>query len=639
MGRRGCNIPKSGYLIRKIYCLREKGKIMKLLKFLIITAIFFQLICPLQLLATEKVEKLKQIDVDATRNPLALKNLPTSVTVITQQQIEEKSYINVENMLREELGLDVVQNGALGSNTTVFTRGAGSSSTLVLVDGVQINSNTTGSFNFAHIQPENIEKVEILRGPQSTIWGADAVGGVINIVTKKGKGAPSHYFAFEGGSFFTFKETLGSSGEIGKFDYSATVSRTDSQGFSSADEFNGNTENDGYQNTSLSIRSGINFLDEKGRAEFIGRYIDNHVEFDNFIFGIGNVDGPPFSRGESFYLAGPISFVVLPWWDIKFNPNISYDSVKSRAQTFPDSNVYSTTYTLDIQNNFIIGEFLSLVVGGEYQNRIGRNVNTFNRHLENWSVFMQGVLDLFESFIFTAGFRFDDNSAFEDKLTYKFEAAYRVKNTGTRVRATYATGFRAPTLNDLFFPGFSNPNLLPEKVKNWEVGFDQAFWGGKATLSVVYFDSDYDNLIQFSLVTFRPENIGRATSQGVESSLKIKLPQNFLLTMNYTWNRAIDDVTKQRLRRRAQNKFHANIQHTWQKKLSSLLGITYKSNTFDIPQGTGGYVLLRAVLQYKINKFIKVSVRGENLLDKQYQEILGFGTAGISGYAGFTINF
>ena len=612
---------------------------MNLLKFSFVVITFFQFICPLQIQATEKVEKLKQIDVDAARNPLALKNLPTSATVITHQQIKEKNYINVENMLREELGLDVVQNGSLGSTTAVFTRGAGTSSTLVLVDGIQVNSNTLGSFNFAHIQPENIERIEILRGPQSTLWGADAVGGVINIVTKKGKGKPSYFFSFEGGSFATFKEVLGSSGEIGKFDFSATVSRADSQGFSSADEFFGNTENDGYQNTSIAIRSGLNFKDGKGRAELIGRYIDNHVEFDNFDFGLSRVvDGPPFSRGESFYIAGPISFVIFPWWDIQFNPNVAYDSVKSRAQTFSDSNIYSTTYTLDVQNNFILGEYLSLIVGGEYQNRVGRNVNTFNRHLENWSVFMQGVLDLFESFVFTAGFRYDDNSAFEDKLTYKFEAAYRLNNTGTRIRAAYATGFRAPTLNDLFFPGFNNPNLLPEGVKSWEIGFDQTFWGDKASFSVVYFDSDYDNLIQFSFVTFQPENIGRATSQGVESSLKIKFPQNFLLTMNYTWNRAIDDVTQQRLRRRAQNKFHANLQHTWRKKLSSLLGITYKSDTFDLPQGTGGYVVVRAVLEYKINKHVKVSVRGENLLDKHYQEVFGFGTAGISGYVGFTLN-
>ncbi len=613
---------------------------MKLLKFAFIVFFLLQLIYPFQLLATEKIEKLKQIDVDAARNPLALKNLPTSVTVITQQQIEEKSYINVEDMLREELGLDVVQNGPLGSNTTVFTRGAGSSSTLVLVDGVQVNSNTTGSFNFAHIQPENIEKVEILRGPQSTIWGADAVGGVINIVTKKGKGQPSHYFSFEGGSFATFKEVLGSSGEIGKFDYSATISRTDSQGFSSAEASIGNTENDGYQNTSLSVRTGMNFS-EQGRVELIGQFIDVHNEFDNIVFI--PVDGPPFSTQESIFFSMPISFVIFPWWDIKINPNYSYTGLKSRDQLFADSNIYSTNYTLDIQNNFVIGEFLSLIVGGEYQNRKGSLSRIgVNADLGNFSTYMQGVLDLYEGLILTAGFRFDDNDSFEDKLTYKFEGAYRVKNTGTRIRAAYATGFRAPTINELFFPNFGNPNLKPEEVKNWEVGFDQNLLGDRVVLSSVFFYSKYTNLIQTLFTppsTFSAANIGKALSRGVETSLKIKLPQNILISANHTWNIARDDITKQRLLRRAEHKFHINFQHNWRKKLKTLIGVTYKSDTVDFSGRTDKYIVVRSVLEYQICKNLKLTLRGENLFDENYQEILGFGTAGISGYAGFTINF
>ena len=196
-------------------------------------------------------ETLQPIEVTAARTTLKEENKTSAVTVITQEEIKKKQHMQVQDILREQLGIQVVRSGPLGGQTSVFMRGAGSSSTLVMIDGAQVNLNTTGGFNFSNLQMDNIERIEILRGPQSTLWGADAVGGVINIVTKKGKGDPTHSIAFEAGSFGTFKETLTSSGALGKFDYSLSASRTDSEGFSSFNENRGATEEDGYGNTSL----------------------------------------------------------------------------------------------------------------------------------------------------------------------------------------------------------------------------------------------------------------------------------------------------------------------------------------------------------------------------------------------------
>jgi vitamin B12 transporter len=588
----------------------------------------------------QSVEELQPLKIEATRSNLPLEDLPTSVSIITRKDIEEKNYSNVEDMLREELGLDVTQNGSMGASTAVSIRGGSTSSTLVMVDGVQVNSNTLGQFNFADIQSDNVERIEILRGPQSTMWGADAVGGVINIVTRKGKGKPRHYFSFEGGSFATFKETLGSSGSFGEFDYSVTASRTDSEGFSSANEKNGNTEKDGYQNTSLSARTGINFMQGKARAEFIGMYIDSRIEFDNFSFGVGFVDGPPYTSTDSFAISTPLTFNVEDWWDIKLVPSVSYDESRTRNATFPDSDIVSKTSSIDLQNNFNFADYYSVILGGEYQNRNGSNNSSdFDEDLKNASVYLQGIFDYQGEIVLTGGVRFDDNNKFDDATTYKLEGAYRFKKHGTRLRAAYATGFRAPTINDLFFPGFSNPDLKPEEVESWEVGLDQTFMDGKIKFSTVYFDADYDELIQFSSDTFRPENIAKASSKGVETSINLKLPNNFFLGLNHTWNEAIDKSTGEQLRRRAEHKFHTNLQHNWCDKLKSTLGLTYRGETNDGSVVLDSYVVVRSSLVYQYNKKVKFTLRGENLFDEEYEEISGFGTAGISGYAGFTYSF
>ncbi|MCZ6513583.1 MAG: TonB-dependent receptor plug domain-containing protein, partial [Nitrospinae bacterium] len=233
---------------------------------------FCILMIPMAVTAEDNEEELKAIEITATRTSIEEENPASALTVITQEEIQQKQHMQVKDILREQLGLNVVTSGRLGASSSVFMRGANSASTLVLIDGVQVKSNTTGSFDLQHLQKDNIERIEILRGPQSTLWGADAVGGVINIVTKKGKGEPTHSIAFEGGSFETFKETITSSGALVKFDYSLSASRTDSDGFSSFNEDRGATEKDGYGNTSLSIRLGDSFMGD-GRWEVISRYV------------------------------------------------------------------------------------------------------------------------------------------------------------------------------------------------------------------------------------------------------------------------------------------------------------------------------------------------------------------------------
>lgn len=602
------------------------------------------LICSLPISLTaqaeDNVKELKPIEVTATRTSIEEENPTSTLTIISQQEIKQKQHMQVKDILREQVGINVVTQGPLGSSpVSVFMRGANSASTLVMIDGIQVNDNNTGGFNFAHLQMDNIERIEILRGPQSTLWGADAVGGVINIITKRGKGKLNHTVSLEAGSFETFREALTSSGSTSNFDYSISASRTDTDGFSSANEDRGFTEDDGYQNTTLSSRLGYNFLDD-GRIEFLGRYINTRSDFDALSFVPPNpvVDGIAETQlSDSYYFSIPITKSVADWWDIKLNNGFSYNEL-----VFPtfDFKSISRTYTTDFQNNFNFGKSLSAILGLEYQainGFLGPNLS-FNNNSQGY--YLETHYNSNETYFLTAGFRENVNSKFDDKLTYKFEGAWMIKEWGTKLRISYATGFRAPTISDLFSPFGSNPNVKPEESKNIEVGIQQKLFDEKLKLLLTYFYTDYDNLITLDAF-FIPQNVGQATSQGIEASVQYQILENLDATTNYTWNEATDDITNTTLLRRPRGVFSFTLHHNWMNKLDSLITVNYRSRMVSnsIGESVGGRATLRTAISYRLNDNWKLTARGENLLDKDYEEPLGFGTAGISGYAGVVYSF
>ena len=598
------------------------------------------LLLPLNAFAEENEEELKAIEITATRTSIEEENPASALTIITQEEIQQKQHMQVKDILRDQVGIGVVNVGPMGGTSSVFMRGAAPSSTLILIDGVQVKSNTTGGYDFSNLQMDNIERIEILRGPQSTLWGADAVGGVINIVTKRGKGDPTHSITFEGGSFETFKETLASSGSLGKFDYSATASRTDSDGFSAFNEDRGATEDDGYQNTTLSSRMGYNFL-EDGRIEFIGRYTKSRSEFDGLNLAFVLSDSPShIQRSETFYFAVPLEKSITSWWDAKLNTNMNYDELDTQDPTFGDSVILSRTYTVDFQNNLSLGKYASAVFGFEHQVTNGYN-NSNNFSLENRSqgYYLQGRLNLDDRVLLNAGFRQDVNSRFDDQFTYKVEGAYQLKSWGTLLRAAYATGFRVPSVNEVLFPFFGNTNIQPEESDNWEVGFEQKLAGDRITVGANYFETDYKNLIVFDFVTFIAQNIGSATSKGIEGFAKFKILDNLDLTANYTWNQATDDTDGSLLPRRPRHTFSSSLHYDWNKKIGTTVAVNHRTK---MPSGTGVVgerTIVRAAVSYQINKNWKLTARGENLFNEKYEESFQFGGQGISGYAGVIYSF
>ena len=354
----------------------------------------------------------------------------------------------------------------------------------------------------------------------------------------------------------------------------------------------------------------------------------------------------------------PIQKSISDQWDVKLNTNISYDKLESINPVFGDSSILNRTYTLDFQNNLVLSDYFSTVFGLEYQVTNGQSTFKGNpllfippsqvgRTNHSQGYYMEGRLNYEDRIYLTAGFRQDINSEFKDKFTYKVEAAYRFKKPGTKLRVAHSTGFRAPTINELFFAPFNNPNLKSEESKNWEAGIEQKMFGDRLILEVNYFYTDYTNLIVFVSLPVppfsTPQNVGSATSQGVESSLKFKFTENFDLTVFHTWNQAVDDNANETLARRPRNTLSITLHHNWEDKVSSLISMSYRSkmdsSSFSTGDVVGGRALLRAAISYQLNKNWQLTARGENLLDKKYEEPFRFGTAGISGYAGVVYTF
>ena len=610
---------------------------------LIITCMLF---LPLFAWAEDDKEELKSIEITATRTSIEEDNPASALTVITQEEIQKKQHMQVRDILREQMGINIVTPGPMGGTSTLFMRGAGSQSSLVLIDGVQVKSNTSGSFDFSNLQMDNIERIEILRGPQSTLWGADAVGGVINIVTKRGKGKPTHSLAFEAGSFATFKETLSSSGALQEFDYAVTASRTVSEGFSSFNEDRGGTEDDAYENTTFSSRTGYNFL-EDGRVELIGRYTQARREFDGFLFGSGLVDAlDHVQRSETFYVALPVQKSITSWWDAQVNTNFNYDELDTLDPSFGDSVIVSRTYTVDFQNNMALGEYASVVFGIEHQIANGFNKgNKFSLENRSEGYYLQARGNWDDRILVNAGFRQDVNSRFDDQFTYKFEGAYQLKSWGTKIRAAYATGFRVPSVNEVLFPFFGNPAIEPEESKNWEVGFEQKLLNGRVTVGANYFNTDYTNLIIFDLATFLAQNIGSSRSKGLESFARIQILDNLDLTANYTWNQAQNELTGELLARRPRHTASASLHYRWSDQVDATLSVSHRNKMVSgldaafQPVTVGERTIVRAAINYRITKNIKLTARGENLFNEKYEESFQFGGQPISGFAGIVYTF
>jgi vitamin B12 transporter len=624
---------------------------------------------------TSELTSLEPVVVTATKLETPVSEIASSVTVITAEEIENRQPTSALDVLRTVPGLDVVRQGGLGQQTSVFLRGGNSTHTLVLVDGIEMNdpANPGRSFDFATLGTDNIERIEIVRGPGSTLYGSDAIGGVINIITRKGSGKPTITLSAEGGSFETHQEKLSLSGGNDLWNYSLAASFIESNGISAADERYGNSERDGYDRTSVSSRIGItpttNF-----DLDFFLRYFDSEADLDTFAGPFGDDPNNTFDSEALFLRLQGRLFLLDDLWEQKLGFALSDYDRENRDETdalHPFDSSLTTydgrLYKVDWQHNLYLHPTNTLTVGIEYEKEEAENTSQYfyenplwntndkfdKKSVETTGYYVQDQVKLWQDFITTVGLRVDDHEEFGARLTYRITSSYLFRQTGTRIKGTYGTAFKAPTLAQLYENStyvLGNPDLTPEKSRGWDIGIEQGFWDNHASLGITYFENHFEDLIDtfFSLSSFKYEyeNIDEAQSKGIEIVASVRPVDDLTFSASYTYTDTENRTTGERLLRRPLHKYNLNVNYRFLDRANANLDIFYFGEREDLDlydwtqtKTLGAYTVVNLALSYEISEHFRIHGRVENLFDEEYEEVNGFGTPGIAGYAGASLTF
>ena len=614
------------------------------------------LMAPLAAHAQEP-KRVDPVVVTATPVETPAEQLGASVSVVTGEDFQTYHYPTVDEALRSVPGVEIRRSGAYGKTTSVTIRGANANQVQVLVDGLRVKSPTLGQVDLSDISPDLIERIEVIRGAQSTLYGADAIGGVINIITRKGKGGP-------------FQATVQQ--EVGNYD--TLVSRATVYGAwkilnyalsASHFESNGQFQNDETDANAISARIGAT-LPGNSTLDFVFRYNKNDIGVPvkgvfpgpQPINPIINRNARSQSETTIFSLEGKTR--PVEWWETRgrlaryensagfqdpVDPGVDFDFA-----TFSQVNVERRE--AEWVNSFFIGKWSTSSVGLEHRREIGENRNTFRAVSETQSVFFEQQLRFFERLFLTGGFRVEDNSVFGTTTTERGSLAFLIKETGTRLRGSAGTGFRAPTFNDLFFPGFGNPDLQPEKSLSYDFGVDQKLWNNRIRLGLTYFQNNFRNLIAcctpLPTAPFGgPFNVGRARSAGIEFTSEVDVLPNLIASLNYTYTDSENLATDRPLPREPRHRW--NIGLTWEpiSKLSLFtqvhvvseqfeqFGEVYNSGYTRVDIGGTWRILERTGWLQKL----ELTARIQNLLNEGYAEVRGFPALGINALVGLRASF
>ena len=638
-------------------------------KLFLLSAIF--LICSesfTQVKDSLKSYRLSEVVVTATRTTVSSLELANSITVIDSVEIHAKNVNNLYDLLNNEYGLSLTSQGGAGSLTNVYIRGSNTNYVLVLLDGVELNLNNdpSGVFDFSSFPVDNIERIEILRGPQSTLYGSDAMAGVINIITKKGIGKPGISFNASGGSYKTYKLNTLLSGSFDKLNYSFSLSRNGSDGFSSASEKYGNIEKDGYLKDQFISNLGYSFSNEINN-NFLFRFIKSKSDLDQS--GKSGDDPTYIYNLEEINLSNETRINLLgDKWNQKLNFSFIRNVRKYKFDETPNNPASSRSlydgrkYKIDWQNNIRLSEnnLLSIGIDFQYDEALSEYLYFSSFNFEslfpkvNNKIFGGYILDQIkvgESFFASAGIRIDKHDKFGTSITYQIAPAIMFWETGTKVKATFGTGYKAPSLFYLYDPAFGNSELKPEKSFGIDFGFEQYFWKENFSFGTTFFVNNFKEMFGFDPNTFKTININKAQTSGIEFFTKFRPLDNIYIKANYTFTKAFDKsegISKEDeiLLRRPEHKAGLFTSYDFNSRINSSFEAIFVGKRYDKDFSVfpaervtlDSYLLLNIAASYKITDFLQLFGRIENILDKDYEEVYGYGTSGISFYAGVSLN-
>ena len=625
--------------------------------------------------AAASADGVETVVITATRTEQPAEKTGASLSLITEEDLKTQQTVVLSDVLKEVPSLIINRTGGVGQVTTVSIRGAEQGQTVTLIDGIRINDPSDGSEGaiYGDVLANNISRVEILRGPQSTLYGSDAIGGIVNIISKRGGGAPFALDASaEGGSFGTFHANVAANGTTDAVEYGAALNYYTTTGVSAADSRNGNTEPDGYRNygATFNIRA---HLDDTVSVDARGYYTNGHDRFDDnfpppkFIVADSNANNT--NELDAGYLGLNADF-----FGGTFRNRIAIIATSSARQFF-DSAFDTIHLNFDDFGNIVRLEYQGIVdfdqdtqvtFGAETQESSfrGESFSSFTADMRTvgrdrlTGYYAQAQHTLFDQVTLTGGVRLDDDQEFGTHTSFKLNGAWQVPGWDATVHANVGNGFKAPTLFQLFSAN-SNPlkALKPETATGWEVGFDKSFWDGGLRGSLTWFERNTTNQIDFQNCFSAADapgcdqrlaafgffiNIDKTRAQGLEASLDAKLADTLTASLNWTNMSAINVVNRLDLARRPQNLGSAVI--TWVPLPGATFGVsvTYQGKRFNDAgnlEPLTSNTTVNLFGSYDLSEKWQLFGRIDNVFNDRTEQVLNDGVPGIGSFAGVRAAF
>ncbi len=582
-----------------------------------------------------------------------------AVTVVNRAEIEQRQALSIADLLATTPGITVSRNGPIGGFTALRIRGAEGEQTLTIIDGVRVNdpSSPGGGFDFANLLAGSVERIEVLRGPNSVPWGSQALGGVVNIVTAAPSNGVQGRGNVEYGAHNSLFANAAISGANDRFSGALTAGYLRSDGISAAAS---GTEPDGYRQYGATGRVGIAIADGIG-IDLRGYYAHSRVALDGFPPpNYSFADDPEYSTTQEVYgYVGAHADLA----DGRFKNRVAFTIADINRDNFDPTYgsavsffARGRTQRYEYQGDFRVVDQLRLVAGAEHEDsryfdgkRVATGVTSF---------YGEAIVSPIRQLTVTAGVRHDQHRAYGSHTTFGADAALALAG-GTTIRASYGEGFKAPTLYQLF-SDYGTDSLQPETARNYDVGIAQSFLQRRASLSVTYFHRDTGNQIDFgscpaadvanpNTICFnRPygtyENIARTRAQGVEAELTLRPIDDLTFTANYSYihaeNRVVGANFGKDLARRPRQTVNVSLDYRLPFGLSLGGTISHVGDSFDNAANStrlDGYVLAGVRAELPVGDHFAIYGRVDNLFDERYQTVSGYGTLGRAAYGGVRV--